>query len=194
MSAPSRATSAGEGGSWVPAVVGESVTHGLVPDRVRVLAGRLSAWFERDVKIVERLNDAHRRLHAANERLWSGLAADAFGLVYDGTAPAGQSQIAGLMAVVPAAGGRDTDTEVLAVLQQIHWTIHSAFHTYQGACEERRQLAVEVGELSQQLSEVLCAAGWSRDEALGADVHELARAARRASGRSAGLGVESTTG
>ena len=194
MTVPSRATSAGEGGSRVSAVVGESVTGRLVPGPARVLAGRLSALFERDVEIVERLNDAHRRLRAANERLWCGLAADAFGLVYDDAAPAGQSQIAGLMAGVSAAGGRDTDTEVLAVLQQIHWTIHRAFHTYQGACEERRQLAVEVGELSQQLSEVLSAAGWSREEALGADVHELARAARRVSGRSVRLGVESTTG
>jgi hypothetical protein len=194
MTVPSHATSAGDGGSRVPAVVGESVTGHSVPDRARGLAGRLSALFERDVEIVKRLNDAHRRLHGANERLWCGLAADAFGLVYDGAAPAGQSQIAKLMAGVSAAGGRDAQTEVLAALQQIHWTIRSAFHAYQDACEERRQLAVEVGELSQQLSEVLCADGWSQDEALDADVHELARSARRASARSAGLGVESTTG
>jgi hypothetical protein len=68
--------------------------------------------------------------------------------------------------------------EVIAALGQVHWTIHSAFCAYQGACEERRRLAVEVGELAQQLSEVLCAAGWSRDQARAADVHELARATR----------------
>ncbi|MCA1701165.1 MAG: hypothetical protein LC790_20605, partial [Actinobacteria bacterium] len=63
---------------------------------------------------------------------------------------------------------------VLQALQQTHWLICGAFDDYQGACEERRQLAVEVGELSQQLTEVLCAAGWSADDAREADVHELA--------------------
>jgi hypothetical protein len=67
-----------------------------VPARARELAARLSALFERDVEIVGRLNDAQSRLRDANERLGSGLAADAFGLIYDGSAPAGQSQIAKL--------------------------------------------------------------------------------------------------
>jgi hypothetical protein len=43
-----------------------------VPALARVLAGRLSALFERDVEIVGRLNDAQRRLQSANERLWWG--------------------------------------------------------------------------------------------------------------------------
>jgi len=50
---------------------------------------------------------------------------------------------------------------------------------YQHACEERRQLAFEVGELSRQLTDALCAAGWGADEARNADVHELARAGSR---------------
>ena len=54
-----------------------------------------------------------------------------------------------------------------------------AFHDYQSGCEERRQLAVEVGELSVQLIEVLCVAGWSEDDARDADVHELAKAGVR---------------
>lgn len=189
MSVPRDAASAGASDFRVPMVIGGST----VPDRARGLAARLSVLFERDVEIVGRLNDAHGRLRGANERLWCGLAADAFGLVYDGAAPAGQSHIGRLMGGVPAAGGRDAETAVLAALQQIHSTIRSAFCAYQGACEERRQLAVEVGELSQQLTDVLCAAGWSRDEACAADVHELARP-QRASGRSGGLGVESPTG
>jgi hypothetical protein len=118
---------------------------------------------------VERLNEAQRRLRDANERLWSGLSPDAFGLIYDGAAPAGGSQIAAL-----GAGG--SHTEVLTALQQVHWAIHGAFRAYQDACEERRQLAVEVGELSGQLTATLCAAGWSADDAQDADVHELARA------------------
>ena len=65
---------------------------------------------------------------------------------------------------------------LLEALQQIYWSVDRAFCEYQFACEERRQLAVEVGELSQQFTEALCAAGWSADDARGANVHELAGA------------------
>jgi hypothetical protein len=150
-----------------------------VPALARELAGRVSAVFERDVEIVGRLNDAQRRLQSANARLWSGLSANAFGLVPDGSAPAGASQIAALMADGRGAGGPDADAAALSVLQETHWAIRSGFHAYQAACEERRQLAFEVGELARQLTDVLCAAGWSADEARNADVHELARAGIR---------------
>lgn len=139
-----------------------------VPERARTLAGRLAALFAADCEIVERLNEAQRRLRSANERLWSGLAPDAFGLAYDGVAPVGSSQIARL---ITAAGPQ---TALLAGLQDAHWTIHSAFHAYQYACEQRRQLAVEVGELSVKLTETLCAAGWSKHDAECVDVHQLA--------------------
>jgi len=92
-----------------------------VPARARELAARLSALFERDVEIVGRLNDAQSRLRDANERLWSGLAPEAFGLMYDGAVPAGQSQIAKLMGDARSVGGPDTDTVVLGALQQIHY-------------------------------------------------------------------------
>jgi hypothetical protein len=147
----------------------------VVPDQARQLAASLSAQFERDVEIVRRLNDAQRRLREANERLWSGLAPDAFGLIYDGTAPPGQSPIAALLADTTGAGGRDSRTTVLRALQATHWQVHRAFCAYQSACEERRQLAVEVGELSQQLTEALIRAGWTAQDARDADVHRLAR-------------------
>jgi len=150
-----------------------------VPARARELAARLSALFERDVEIVVRLNDAQSRLRDANERLWSGLAPDAFGLVYDGSAPAGQSQIVKLMSDARSAGGLDSDAAVLGALQQVHSAIHRSFCAYQSACEVRRQLAVDVGELSQQLIEVLCAAGFSAEDARNADVHKLAGAGVR---------------
>ena len=150
-----------------------------VPALARGLAARLSALFDRDVEIVKRLNDAQRRLCNANERLWSGLSPDAFGLIYDGSAPAGASQIAALMADARRAGGADTDAAALSALQETHWAIRCGFYAYQHACEERRQLAVEVGELSRQLTDALCAAGWGADEARNADVHELARAGMR---------------
>jgi hypothetical protein len=146
-----------------------------VPALARGLACRLSALFERDVEIVKRLTDAQHRLYDANERLWSGLSPDAFGLIYDGSAPAGASQIVALMADVCRAGGPDIHAAALSVLAETHWAIRSGFHAYQAAGEERRQLAFDVGELSRQLTDALCAAGWSVDEARNADVHELAR-------------------
>jgi hypothetical protein len=146
-----------------------------VPAPAGGLAARLSALFERDVEIVKRLNDAQRRLYDANERLWSGLSPDACGLIYEGSAAAG-AQIAALMADACRAGGPNRSAAALSVLQETHWAIRSGFHAYQAACEERRQLAFEVGELSRQLTDALCAAGWSADEARNVDVHELARA------------------
>jgi hypothetical protein len=144
-----------------------------VPAHARELAARLSALFERDVEIVRQLNDAQHRLQQANERLWSGLAPDAFGVLYDSAAAAaiGTSPIAALI----RDGGLAANSAMLEALQHVRWTIHRAFCRYQFACEERRQLAVEVGELSQQLTDTLRAAGWIALEARQANVHELAR-------------------
>jgi hypothetical protein len=153
-----------------------AATGGRCPAHARELAARLSALFCRDVEIVGRLNDAQRRLRDANGRLWSGLSPDAFGVVYDGAASAGASQVVALVSGVRGTGETEADAVVLGALQQVHWAIHRAFCQYQFACEERRQLAVEVGELSQQLTEALCAAGWSVDDARDADVHQLAEA------------------
>jgi hypothetical protein len=168
------ATSAAAGSAQTPSVAPASRANRGVPAHARQLAARLSVLFGRDTEIVERLNDAQHRLQEANERLWSGLAPDAFGLIYDGAAAAaGTSQVAALM----RDGGPAANSQVLAALQNVHWTIHRAFCRYQSACEERRQLAVDVGELSQQLTEALAAAGWGAQEAQQANVHELAQAA-----------------
>lgn len=148
-----------------------------VPVVAREVAARLSALFAADVQIVERLNDAQRRLARANERLWCGLSPDAFGLMYDGAAPAGTSEIAGLIDAALRAGGAGSQTAVLTALQDAHWQVHRGFCEYQSACEERRQLAVEVGELAQRLTDALCAAGWTAEDARNADVHQLAQAA-----------------
>ncbi|MGZ6565246.1 MAG: hypothetical protein ACXVH3_35820 [Solirubrobacteraceae bacterium] len=143
-----------------------------VPADARELAARLSALFDKDSRVVARLNGAQRRLRHANDRLWSGLAPDAFGLIYDGSAPAGHSQIAELI----EDGGPAPVAPALSALQAIHWQIHGAFCEYQSACEERRQLAVEVGELAVQLTDALCATGFSQQDAQRADVHQLAQA------------------
>jgi hypothetical protein len=147
---------------------------GAVPAHARELAARLSALFDKDSGIAARLNGAQRRLRHANDRLWSGLASDAFGLIYDGAAPAGHSQLAELIRAT--AGGPGSGVAVLAALQEIHWQVHRAFCEYQSACEERRQLAVEVGELAVALTDALCAAGFSKQDAQRADVHQLAQA------------------
>jgi hypothetical protein len=56
----------------------------------------------------------------------------------------------------------------------VHEQIRRAFWAYQQASEQRRQLAVDVGELSQQLTDALTTAGYSRQQARAANVHELA--------------------
>jgi hypothetical protein len=177
MIAPGRATPAAAQ-RLVLAAAGESAGERAVPALARELAARLSALFEADSRIAQRLNDAQRRLRYANDRLWSGLHPDALGLIYDAhaAAAAGGSEIAGLVGAALGAGGRGSRAAVLEALQQIHWAIHRAFCEYQRACEERRQLAVDVGELSRQLIEVLCAAGFSERDARSVDVHELAGA------------------
>lgn len=109
-----------------------------VPDDARALAARLAGLFHADQEIVVRLNDAHHRLAAANDRLWTWPAAD------------------------PVA---------------VHHQIHRAFWTYQHASEERRQLAVDVGELAQQLTDTLTAAGYSRQQARSANVDAVAAGA-----------------
>lgn len=159
-----------------------SLTACTVPARARELAARLATLFVRDAGLAERLNDAQHRLQRANDRLWSGLAPDAFGLIYDGAAPAGHSQIATLIEDASSGAGRGSRTAVLKALQDAHWQVHSGFCQYQSTCEERRQLAFEVGELSQQLTEALTGAGFSADEARNADVHQLA------------VGIRPTTG
>jgi hypothetical protein len=52
--------------------------------------------------------------------------------------------------------------------------IDRAFWAYQQASEQRRQLAVDVGELSAWLTDALCAAGYCPEHARSANVHELA--------------------
>jgi len=59
-------------------------------------------------------------------------------------------------------------------LPDLHWRIHQAFNAYQNAAEQRRQHAVDVGECAQQLTDALCAVGWSAQQARRANVHHLA--------------------
>ena len=57
---------------------------------------------------------------------------------------------------------------------RVHHEVQSAFWAYQQTAEERRQLAVDVGELSAGLTNALTAAGHTPEQARSANVHELA--------------------
>lgn len=105
-----------------------------VPARARTLAARLAGLFEQDQQIVLALNDAHRRLAEANDRLSSP--------VVDRVAAGEQAR--------------------------------RAFCAYQQASEQRRQLAVDVGEISAWLTDALTHAGHTHEQARQANVHELA--------------------
>jgi hypothetical protein len=118
-----------------PAPAASPLTTATVSVQARALAARLAGLFGADQEIVVRLNDAHHRLAAANDRLWTRPAADPV---------------------------------------RIQEQIRRAFWTYQHASEQRRQLAVDVGELSQQLTDALTAAGYSRQQARSANVDALA--------------------
>ena len=102
-----------------------------IPARARTLAVQLAALFTTDQEIVVALNDAHHRLAAANDRLWTDPVLD------------------------PSV---------------IHEQIRRAFWAHQQASEQRRQLAVEVGEISAALN----AAGHTLEQARSANVHQLA--------------------
>lgn len=106
-----------------------------VPAGARALAARLAGLFEADQQIVGRLNDAHRRLAAANDRLCTDPAPDPL---------------------------------------RVHQEVRSAFLAYQQTTEQRRQLAVTVGELSAGLTDALTAAGHTVEQARSANVHQLA--------------------
>jgi hypothetical protein len=153
-----------------------------VPVRARELAARLAALFVADSQLAVALNDAQLRLLGANDRLWSGLHPDVLGLACGDVRrlASGKGAIAERMVDAPGGGdGPEVEAAMLGALEQVHWTIGRAFIDYQRAYEERRRLAVDVGELSQQLIEVLCTAGWSGDAARTADVHALAMAGAR---------------
>jgi hypothetical protein len=59
-------------------------------------------------------------------------------------------------------------------LPYLHWQIQRAFCAYQDAAEQRRQLAVDVGEIAQQLTDALTQADWTAQQARRANVHQLA--------------------
>ena len=144
-------------------------TARVVPAHACTVAGRLAALFDRDRQLAERLAAAHRRLHAANDRLGPGPGVDL--LWPDRAAPVADSALA----AAPEVHHTTNAAAVAVASGQLHWEIQGAFWGYQQASEQRRQLAFEVGELAQQLTDALTGAGWSVDDAHAVDVYQLAR-------------------
>jgi hypothetical protein len=58
------------------AATGERPVSRSTPARGRQLAAELEQRFARDAELARALNDAHKRLHVASDRLWSGLHPD----------------------------------------------------------------------------------------------------------------------
>ena len=148
-----------------------------VPEQARRLAAELDLQFAHDAELATELADAQRRLQHANDRLWSGLHPD--GIARQATQRGAGDGDGEHPAAVEAATARsrsevlDSPYPVRAV-QQVHWSIHQAFISYQSAAERRRQLAAEIGELAGHLITTLLAAGWSEHDAREACVHDLA--------------------
>ena len=137
-----------------------------VPTAARVIAQRLAGLFTRDQELTRALNDAHQRLLDANDRLTSGLSAEALQGVYG---PAGPDL--GLSGDPPPVLREESP---VATLQEVSRLIRVAHYDYQGVAEQRRQLAFDVGEVASELHAALTAAGFSEEGARAADVHALA--------------------
>ncbi|HZE06862.1 MAG TPA: hypothetical protein VE127_16660 [Solirubrobacteraceae bacterium] len=135
---------------------GASAASGVIPEGARQAAARLSELFATDQRLCEQLNDAGRRLRGACEQLRDG---------------------PGLLEVFSPAGGRARRP---APATDAGARIHAAFCDYQHTCEQRRQLAVDVGELSQQLTDALRAAGFSESDARNLNVHALVTGGQQA--------------
>jgi hypothetical protein len=138
-----------------------------VPEQARGLAAALEVRFARDAELATELADAQRRLQRANDRLWSGLHPDGIAMI-SGEHPAAVE--------VATAHNRSEildEPEPLRSVQQVHWSIHQAFTSYQSAAERRRQLAAETGELAGELMTTLVGAGWSQQDARDANIRSL---------------------
>jgi hypothetical protein len=132
----------------------------------REIARQLDGLFGRDACLAARLNDAQRRLTAASQQLWDGLHPDGLAaLGYD------QAEILKHIAGRSAALAAENP---LAEVQRARWQIHRAFGDYRSICEERRQLAAEVGELTRALIEALRPLGRTEGAVRAANIQMLA--------------------
>jgi hypothetical protein len=139
-----------------------------IPARERQLAAELEQRFARDAELARTLNEAHRRLQGANDRLWWGLHPDGIAVVYDQHPAALDVAFAENRCEVLGA------PDPLKAIQRTHWPVDTAHHDYQQVAEDRRRLAADIGEVIRAFVNELVAAGWSEQEARNANVHEVA--------------------
>jgi len=147
---------------------------GTVTPAARQIAAKVSRAFDRDRQLAIALNEAQQRLQAANEKLWRGLHPDGLAAVY-GHLP--QFEMVQLEASLDNGSEVLSSPDPLGAIQEVYWEIHRAFNGYQHAAEDRRALAANTGELINSLVVELQAAGWTKQEARDANVHELAQGA-----------------
>jgi hypothetical protein len=138
-----------------------------VPEQARQLAAELDLRFERDAELATELNDAQRGVQRASDRLWSGLHPHGIAMIYGEQPAAVQVAVAGNRSQVLDS------PDPLRAVQQVHWTIHKAFISYQDAAERRRQLPAETDELAGELITTLVGAGWSQQDARDANIRSL---------------------
>ena len=142
-----------------------------VSDWARQLATELERLFAKDTDLADRLNDAHRRLLEANDRLWSGgVDPDGLRALQGGHPRSGGPRLA------TAGHGRSQvldSSDPVGALQEGHWQIHRAHGNHLRVAEDRRRLPADIGEVTRSFVDELVAAGWSEDEARNATVREL---------------------
>jgi hypothetical protein len=146
-----------------------------VSDRARQFATELERLFAQDTDLAHTLNDAHRRLLDANNRLWSGVHPDGLRAVY------GDHLESECMQLASAGSARSQvldSSDALDAVQEAHWEIHEAHCDYQEVAESRGRLAVDAGETIRAFVDELVTAGWSDQEARDLNVHELASSPR----------------
>ena len=137
------------------------------PDRARQLAAALELRFAQDAELARKLNDAHERLQHANDRLWCGLHPDGMAAVYGEHPAAVDAAVAENRSEVLSA------PDPLQAIQHVHWQIHQAHCDHEQVAEDRRHVAVDIGEVIRTVVDELVAVGWSEREAHSANVHEL---------------------
>lgn len=140
-----------------------------VSDRARQLAAELQRLFDRDTDLGHKLNDAHRRLPDANNRLWSGIHPDGLRALDHPTSEAAQ-----LEASVRRRSQVLDSPDLLVAVQAVHWQIHQAHCDYERVAEDRRHLAAEIGEIIRTFLDELVAAGCSEQQARNTGIHALA--------------------
>jgi hypothetical protein len=147
---------------------------GTVTDRARRLAVELERLCAGDAESARRLNDAHQRLLAANEQLWTGLHPKGLTAGYRDHP---EFETIQLEAPLNSRSEILESAFPLGQHQEAHRQIHTAHLNYHAAAEDRRQVAADSGEAIARFVDELVSAGWSEEDARNADVHALAAGA-----------------